>query len=266
MKTPIYDSNLHLDKIEISRFNVRHTNAKEDLDKLAKSIDEIGIQQPVVVFKQKGEKDKYELIIGQRRYLACKKLNWKAIPAYIKKTLTEKEAAIISFSENIQRLDLSYKDKMDAATELKNTLGTIKKVADALGVSPNTVSNYLGYSAVPQAIKELVDAKQFSATTALLIAKNVPDEKKAIRIAHKVKKERSSAKRSLILNIAKENPDKSASAIIDLANKKYDKITIYLTPNLSQALRKASQEYDIAREDIVIEATEEWLTGREFFK
>ncbi|GAI04140.1 unnamed protein product, partial [marine sediment metagenome] len=71
---------LPLDKIDISISNVRKTNLKEGIDELANSIKEIGVQQPIVV-STKGER--YELIIGQRRYLACKKIGKKEIPALI---------------------------------------------------------------------------------------------------------------------------------------------------------------------------------------
>ena len=77
---------LPLDKIDISLSNVRKANAniEEGIGELASSIKEIGIQQPVVVF-QKG--DRYELIIGQRRYLACEELGLREIPALITSSL-----------------------------------------------------------------------------------------------------------------------------------------------------------------------------------
>ncbi|MCW3130602.1 MAG: ParB N-terminal domain-containing protein [Methanophagales archaeon] len=55
-----------LDKIDIGISNVRKANLEKDLDALAKSIEEIGVQQPVVVFKK--DSGRFELIIGQRRY------------------------------------------------------------------------------------------------------------------------------------------------------------------------------------------------------
>jgi ParB family chromosome partitioning protein len=71
---------LPLDKIDISISNVRKSNPEESIDELAGSIKEIGVQQPIVVFP-KG--NRYDLMIGQRRYLACKKLGLKDIPAFI---------------------------------------------------------------------------------------------------------------------------------------------------------------------------------------
>lgn len=142
MKKFKFDEHLPLDKIDISISNVRKTNLEEGIEELAKSIEEIGVQQPIQVFEKPD--GRFELIIGQRRYLACKKLGLKKIPALIitvKKD--ETEATIKSFIENIHRLDLEYRDKMQAAIELLNKFGSISKVADHLGVSAQTVRNYL---------------------------------------------------------------------------------------------------------------------------
>jgi len=164
---------LPLDKIDISISNVRKSNLEEGIDELAASIREIGVQQPVVV-SQRG--DRYELIIGQRRYLACKKLELKEIPALITTVKDETEATIKSFSENIHRLDLQYRDKMQVAIELLNRFGSIRKVADHLGVEDQTVRRYLGYEGVPEPIKKMVDEGKLGAITAIQIAQNIPDE------------------------------------------------------------------------------------------
>jgi ParB family chromosome partitioning protein len=255
---------LPLEKIDISISNVRKSNLEEGIDDLANSIREIGVQQPVVVF-QKG--DRYELLIGQRRYLACKKLGLKDIPALITTVKNETDATIKSFSENIHRLDLEYRDKMQVATELLNKLGSINKVAEHLGVSPQTVRNYLGYSAVPESIKKMVDEGKLSASTATRIAKNIPDEKKAVKIAEKIKETPRSEDRRKIIDIAKENPEKTPEDIVKtVKEQKFKKVTIDLTPMVANALERACKKYDSDAEDITMEALEEWLKRRGFIK
>ena len=255
---------LPLHKIDISISNVRKSNLEEGIDELADSIKEIGVQQPVVVYK-KG--DRFELIIGQRRYLACKKLEMKQIPALLTSVKDETDATIKSFSENIHRLDIEYRDKMQVATELLNRLGSIKKVASHLGVSEQTVRNYLGYSAVPEKIKELVDENKLSASTAIRIAKSIEDEDKAFRIAEKVRETPRSEDRRKIIDIARENPRKSASEIANIAKRqKFKKISIDVTPRVSDALAKACSEYEAQAEDITLEALEEWLVKRGFIE
>lgn len=255
---------LPLNKIDISKFNVRRSKLEEGIDELAKSIKEIGVQQPVVVFP-KG--DRYELVIGQRRYLACKRLGLTSIPALITRVKSDTEAAIASFSENIHRLDLAYRDKMQVATELLTRLGSVDKVATHLGVSSQTAKNYLGYAAVPEPIKKMVDEGKLSVSTATRIAKSIPDEKQAVKIAQKIIETPSSEKKRIIIDVARENPGKSVGQITKIADKvKFTKVTITLTLRVAEALVRASQEYRIDRKGIATEALEWWLRERGFYK
>jgi ParB family chromosome partitioning protein len=252
---------LPLDKIDIGISNVRKSNLEEGLEDLAASIKEIGVQQPVVVF-EKG--DRYELIIGQRRYLACKKIGEKDIPALITSIKNDTDAIIKSFSENIHRVDLEYRDKMQVALELKNRLGSIEEVAKHLGVSSQTVRNYLGFSAVPEPIKIMVEKGELSASTAIRITKNIPDEKLAVKIAEKVKEIPRSANRSMVIDVAKENPHRSLKDIDKIAKERIRKITIHVTQEVYDAIISASAKYQSDKEDVVKEALEEWLKKRGF--
>lgn len=255
---------LPLDKIDISISNVRKTNLEEGIDELANSIKEIGVQQPIVV-STKG--DRYELIIGQRRYLACKKIGKKEIPALITVIKNGTEATIVSFSENIHRLDLEYRDKMQVATELLSKLGSVNKVAESLGVSPQTVRSYIGYAAVPEPIKKMVDKGKLSASTATRITKNIPDEKQALKIAEKIKETPRSEDRRKIIDVAKENPKKAPEEIIKIAkSQKFTKVTIYLTPRVANSLSQACDKYESGPKDITTEALEEWLNKRGFLR
>jgi ParB family chromosome partitioning protein len=256
---------LPLEKIDISISNVRKANLKEGIDELAKSIEKIGLQQPVVVFKK--DSGRFELIIGQRRYLACEKLEWKTIPALITTVKDETEVTIKSFSENIHRLDLEYRDKMQVANELVNKFGSIDKVAKLLGVSPQSVRNYLGYVAVPEPIKKMVDEGKLGATTAIRITKGIQDEKQAVKIAEKIKETPRSEQREAIIDIARESPSKSPEEIVKIAKERAQmRITIHVTQRVYEALIHASKEYQSDKEDVVKEALEDWLKRRGFVK
>jgi ParB family chromosome partitioning protein len=253
-----------IDKIDVSPANARRDDVEEGLDELARSIDEIGLQQPIVVYKDKG---RFRVLIGQRRFLAFKRLGRTEVPALVTSIDDETQAAIVSFSENIHRLDLGYRDKMRVAVLLLKQLKNIGKVAKRLGVSTQTVRNWRGYAGVPDQLKEMVDQRKISAQTALAISRSVPDEKEAVKIAKKVREEPTSERRNIVIETARLNPGKTASEIDALVKRqKITKLTLNLTPRLAEAMDAACRDYEGDRSDIATAALEEWLGKRGFLK
>jgi ParB family chromosome partitioning protein len=252
-----------LDDIEISPFNVRKDVSEEGVAELADSIAQIGLQQPVVVYRAGG---RYQLLIGQRRFLAFKRLRSlkllpdPRIPALIVDVKDETDATIKSFSENVHRLDLEYREKMDVAATLLAELGSPKKVAQAVGVREQTVRNWLGYRAVPDDLKQMVDEGKISARTATRIARSVGDEDKAREVAQMVVEEPARDRRSVIIEVAAQNPQRSPAEILKIAgDEKLLKVTLYLTQRLADALDEACTDLDASRPQVATTALEEWL-------
>jgi len=257
---------IKVDEIDVSEANVRKSHLEEGIEDLANSIREIGVRQPVTVFKKGG---RYELIIGQRRYLACKKAGETEIPALIVKLQDTTDAFIKSLSENIHRRELDYRDKMAAALELKKRLGSISTVAKHLGVSHQTVRNYLGYAAVPDEIKAMVAGKKFSASVAMRIVQGIPDEKLALEVARKIKDVPRSEQKNLLVDVAIQNPREKRIAVLEKTAQSMSqmkKITIYVTQTVYDAICNAAKEYQGDSQMIVKDAIEEWLTQRNFLK
>jgi ParB family chromosome partitioning protein len=136
---------IKMDLINISSFNTRKDLAAgtEDtsLDDLADSIREKGLLNPIMV--QKKDDGTYELIVGQRRFLACKKLGWNTIPAIIREKMDDTDATILSLIENVHRADMSPIDKARAYQKIYEKYQNYDKVARETGVSISTIKKYL---------------------------------------------------------------------------------------------------------------------------
>lgn len=235
-----------------------------DISELAANMREFGQQQPIVVQK-KG--DKFEILIGQRRFLAARELGWATLEAKIVSGLDEVQATIISLSENVVRRDLAPRDKADACAFLRQQLGSVRAVAERLGVSEGTVRKWLGYAAVPDAIKDLVQAGKISVPTALNLTKSVPDEGRAIAIAQRVA-EMGPVKedRDRILAAVEEAPNQPVDAIIRRAEQmRTEKAVVVVLPEKwGRALGRAATALSADESDIARDAVIEWLETRRY--
>jgi|LakMenE01Jun11ns_1017448.scaffolds.fasta_scaffold9776741_1 ParB family chromosome partitioning protein len=153
--------NINVDKLIISDINVRKTQINE-IEELASSIDDIGLINPISVRKIESN-DKYEIIAGQRRYLAMKSLNKHTIPCIII-TVSNKIAEEISLIENIQKNNLSNCDKVKSYSKLCDTYD-IDKVKNLTKVSKGTINKYLKIKDLPTDVLEKLDIKDKSKIT-----------------------------------------------------------------------------------------------------
>jgi ParB family chromosome partitioning protein len=266
------NSSIHeipLENIIVSKDNARTLDLFNGLDELAESIKEIGLQQPVVVFPISGSEGKFELIIGQRRFLAYKNiLKMKTIPAIIlKKPMNNVDALAYSFSENIHRQDLDYKDKIVVAIKLLKELGDVQSVAKKLHVSETTIRNYLGYAAVPEEIKKLVEEKKISKSTATRISKTNTDPDRAIAIAKQVIEAPRREDRNAIIQTSIDYPTYEPEKISLEAKKvKFKHITLDLTDTAANALERASKKYDLEPSELATQVLIEYLKNEGFYE
>lgn len=256
-----------LKDIVISKNNARRILDPKALDELAQSIRDIGVQQPVIVFPIAGQKAKFELIVGQRRFLASQKAGKTAIPAIIKKPMDSVGALAYSFTENVHRAELDWKDKVEATLTLLKELGNIHAVAEKLSVSETTVRNYLGYAAVPEPLKEMVETGQISRPIAVRIAKANPEVEKAVAIAKLVKEAPRRKTRRAILQTNIENPTYTPEQVADEAPKlKFRHIIIDLTDKAAIALQQASEKYSMEPTEIATQALIDYLKSERFYE
>jgi len=130
-----------VDKCFVSEFNVRSKGMQEvGIDLLIASIKEKGIIEPVLA---KPREDKYEIIVGSRRFEAAKRAGLTEIPAIINPNITDGDALILSLTENIQREDLTPSEKSAAVKKAVLFFGSYDEVAKVLGYSVGTVKSGL---------------------------------------------------------------------------------------------------------------------------
>jgi len=147
--------------IRMNLINVSSLNTRKDLgagtedtslDDLANSIKEKGLLNPIIV--QKKDDGTYDLIAGQRRFLACKKIGWDTIPAIIREKMDDTDATIISLIENVHRADMSPIDKAKAYQKIYEKYKDYDKVARETGVSVSTIKKYLTLLNLAPSIQE----------------------------------------------------------------------------------------------------------------
>lgn len=135
-----------------NRFQPRTVFNEEKIEELSRTIHIHGIIQPIVV--REFENNQFEIIAGERRWRAMKKLGWEEVPAIVK-NLSDTETASVALIENLQREELSPIEEAMAygkLLELHNL--TQEALAQRLGKGQSTVANKLRLLKLPQPVQE----------------------------------------------------------------------------------------------------------------
>ena len=145
---------IDIDRIQRSRYQPRQNFDSQALEELADSIRAQGIVQPIVV---RPEGSNYELVAGERRWRAAQLAGLQKIPAVVRE-LDARAAAAIALIENIQREDLNPLEEAQAFLRLIEEFDlTHQQVADSVGRSRATVSNFLRLLDLADPVKEQVN-------------------------------------------------------------------------------------------------------------
>lgn len=140
-------------------FQPRRNTEDENIISLANSIEQSGLLQPVAVRLQHG---RYEIIAGERRWLAAKKLGMGEVPAIIRDA-SDEEMLELALIENIQREDLNAIDRARAYRRFCDEFAVRpEEVAQQLGEDRTTVVNYLRLLDLPRDIQGMVEQGRIS--------------------------------------------------------------------------------------------------------
>jgi ParB family chromosome partitioning protein len=130
------------------------------IQELAASIRERGVLQPVLL-RPAGEG--YQLVAGERRFLAAREAGFASIPAIIR-PLTDRESLLIALIENIQRENLNPIDEARAYYRLATEYGLQhEEIGQRVGKDRSTVSNAIRFNNLPQDVQVLMEAGALSA-------------------------------------------------------------------------------------------------------
>ena len=159
------DSNIN--KLSISelvrnKYQPRKNFNQENLDELTNSIKERGIIQPIIVRKSVAQKFKYEIIAGERRWLAAQNAGLHEVPVVITEAddLKSLEFAIV---ENVQRIDLNVIEEAQGYQRLIDDFSYDQnKVAQFIGKSRSHVSNCLRLLNLPNEVVDLIRNNKLS--------------------------------------------------------------------------------------------------------
>lgn len=148
---------IEVSSIQDNRFQPRQNYDETRLIELMESIKAKGFLQPIVVRKFK---DGYEVIAGERRLKAARKLGLEKIPVLVKEA-TDKEVLELALVENIQREDLNPIEKAISYQRFIEEFGYAQEdVAKAIGKDRVTVSNLLRLLKLPNEIRNaIIDGK-----------------------------------------------------------------------------------------------------------
>ena len=145
-----------------NKFQPRKIFDENNLDELTSSIKERGIIQPIIVRKSLDQKSKYEIIAGERRWVAAQKAGLHEVPVVITEVndLKSLEFAII---ENVQRHDLNAIEEARGYQRLIEEFSyDQEKVAQFIGKSRSHIANFLRLLSLPEEVLKLVEIKKLS--------------------------------------------------------------------------------------------------------
>lgn len=145
-----------LDKLFVSKLNARKDlqAGQEDsgIDELASSIRQKGLLSPPIV--RPSEDGRYEVLVGQRRLLACQKVGFDPVPCLVRDDLDDVDAVTISLVENVHRADMHPLDKARALKALYDRYQSYDRVAKESAWSAATVKKYIQLLSLPENLQQ----------------------------------------------------------------------------------------------------------------
>ena len=196
------DTNSSKNKLSISsivrnKFQPRKVFDKESLDELTNSIRERGMIQPIVVRKSQDKHDKFELVAGERRWLAAQNAGLHEVPV-VEVEVDDLKSLEFAIIENVQRDNLNPIEETLGYQRLIDEFGyDQEKVAKFIGKSRSHITNCLRLLTLPKEVIEFIQTNKLSQghakvliglENATFLAKKIIEKKLSVRQAENLVK------------------------------------------------------------------------------
>ena len=239
-----------------NQFQPRKNFSKESLEELTLSIKERGVIQPIVVRADKSSEGKFEIIAGERRWLAAQNAGLHEVPVVV---LNVNDVKSLEFAivENVQRQDLNPIEEAQGYQRLVNEFNyNQEKLSQFIGKSRSYIANSLRLLSLPKEILLMIEQGNLSAGHArsliglqnsVDIAKKIIQKKLSVRQAEVLTKQFRSKKFKLI---SKKDPN-----ILDLQKVLEEKmgLNVSITNRKNNSGIISFQYKDIDQLDKIIE-------------
>ena len=194
---------LSLSDIIPNKYQPRKNFEEENLEDLTNSIKERGVIQPIIVRHSNSETAKYEIIAGERRWLAARKAGLHDIPVVVTEAddLKSLEFAIV---ENVQRHDLNPLEEAQGYKRLIDEFSyDQEKVSKFIGKSRSYITNTLRLLNLPNEVIKLIEDRKITAGHAKILV----GLDNAVFLANKIIEKKLSVRQSeSFVKIFKKNP------------------------------------------------------------
>ena len=189
-KTKVLKNKISVSSLIRNKYQPRKKFNKDSLDELTSSIKQRGIIQPIVVRKSEHENDKYEIIAGERRWLAAQNAGLHEVPI-VEVEADDLKSLEFAIVENVQRNDLNPIEEANGYQKLIDEFSYDQdKVAKFIGKSRTHITNCLRLLSLPKEVINLIEEGKLSQghakilvslENAYFLAKKIIDKKLSVR-------------------------------------------------------------------------------------
>ena len=184
-KTEVNINKLAISDLVSNKFQPRKIFDEDSLRELTNSIKERGIIQPIIVRKSADDNSIYEIIAGERRWLAAQKAGLHQVPVVIT-DVDDLKSLELSIVENVQRNDLNAIEEARGYQRLIEEFSyDQEKVAQFIGKSRSHIANFVRLLSLPEPVLKLIETKKLSPGHAKILVGLVNAEFVAIKIVEK---------------------------------------------------------------------------------